>query len=285
MRQVFFYLLAFLSISNVSIAFLDDNCLFESNIKASYTTGKYINIKDDYLNIGTFSPIFSSDDRILFLDAQGYRFNNGKWAASIGLANRIRLSESSSVGFNLYYDYRRGISTNNFHQAGFGVEWLNDCCDMRINCYLPVSKKTRKTSLCSFDQLGDGFFATRRKIEFAYTGFDAEAGCLLGSYCEFTLYGSLGPYYYQRTHQNHFWGGHCRFEITWKSLLSLQARVSYDRVNSTNVQGLIQISLPLEFFNPSSCTSCCLTNQPVQRNGIILTDHCCNWTWNWNDKN
>lgn len=158
---------------------------------------------------------------------------------------------------------------------------------MRINGYLPLSQKTQTSAFCKFDKFGDGFFATRRRIEFAYNGFDAEVGLPLLTYCDFNLYGAAGTYYYVRPHQNHFWGSCARLKLDWNSMLSFQVGISYDRVYSINTQGIIQISLPLDFF----CSAICkenrkchhFINKQVQRNGIILTDHCCDWTWNWND--
>lgn len=59
---------------------------------------------------------------------------------------------------------------------------------------------------------------------------------------------------------------------------SFQARISYDRVYSTNTQRIIQISFPLDFFSSSICKEnrkCHrFRNQQVQRNAIILTDQC-----------
>lgn len=265
-----------------------ETMLQETRVEFSYNTGKYISIDKDYFETRLFAPIYLSNYYTTFLDVSSYRFNDGKWAASIGGGIRRSLCEKSVLGINAYYDYRRGESRHNLNQIGIGFEWLNHCWDFRINGYFPVSQKTEKYAFCVFDQLKGGFFATRHKVEYMYSGFDAEIGVPFVSYCDFSLYGAAGPYYYQRSHQHHFWGGYARLELDWRSILSLQVRVSYDKVYSTNVQGIFQISLPLDCF----CSSWenwgkryCLINQDVYRNGIILTDHCCNWTWNWDDSN
>lgn len=261
------------------------NSIFqEMQVEFGYNTGRYISIDEDYSEVGIFAPLFSTNSYSTFLDAHGYRFNDGKWAASIGGGVRKNLSESSVLGFNAYYDYRRGESKHNFNQIGLGAEWLNSCWDMRVNAYLPFFRKTQASFFYDFDNLGNGFFSTRREIEYAYSGFDAEIGLPLLSYCDFSLYGAAGPYYYTLSHQENFWGGHGRLELNWKSILSLQIQISYDNVYLTNVQGVIQISFPLDLcWKGSGCH--CLTNPQVQRNGVILTDRCCNWTWNWNDEN
>lgn len=284
-------LLTLFSISSASAdRFLcyDDSCQ-PMQIELSYSTGKFISIDEDYFEAGLFAPLSLSNCYTPFFDLRGYRFNDGKWAGSAGFGIRKNFTDYSALGINAYYDYRRGESKHNFHQIGLGFEWLNDCWDIRINGYLPVSQKTQTSIFCVFDKLGDGFFATQRKVEFVYSGFDAEIGMPLFSYCDFNLYGAAGPYYYLRSHQNHFWGGYSRLELDWNSILSLEIRLSYDKVYSTNVQGIFQVSFPLDFF----CSGCCgetlgchrLSDQQTRRNGIILSDHCCNWRWNWDDKN
>lgn len=263
------------------------NIFHETQLEFGYNTGKFISIDKDYSEASIFVPMSLSNCYTPFLELHSYRFNDGKWAASTGVGIRKNLTEFSVLGINVYYDYLRGESKHNFHQIGLGLEWLNDCWDIRINGYLPVSQKTHKSAFTIFDQFDDGFFATRRKIEYAYSGFDAEIGVPLLRYCNFNLYGAAGPYYFLNFHQNHFVGGYGRLELDWNSVLSLQIRMSYDKVYSTNIQGIIQFSLPLDFFCSCSCSeNCgchCSINQQVRRKGIILTDHCCNWTWNWDD--
>lgn len=256
----------------------------ETEVEFSYNFGNYISIDENYFEIGLFAPLALSDSYTTFLDLNGYRFDDGKWASSTGLGIRKDLSERGALGINLYYEYRRGESKNDFHQIGFGGEWLNQCWDIRINGYLPVWRKTQTSQFCAFNHLRDGFFATRRRIEYAYSGFDAEIGGPLLDYCDFNLYGAIGPYYYAHSHQHHFWGGHGRLELDWKSILSLKIRISSDKVYSTNAQGIIQVSFPIDFCW-ENWKSHCLINQKARRNGVILTDHCCDWTWNWDDKN
>lgn len=284
-----FVLSSFLTIISTSQLFADCsqscNALFqESRVTLGYSTGKYISIDQDYSEIGLFAPLSISSCYNPFFDIHGYRFNDGKWAASTGFGIRRDLCECSALGINAYYDYRKGkCSGHDFHQLGFGFEWLNNCWDVRVNGYFPFLR-TQASHFHLFDQLGDGFFATCRSSEYAYSGFDAEFGMPLLSHCGLNLYAAAGPYYYSRSHQNHFFGGYGRLELDWRSILSLQIRMSHDNVYSTNVQGIIQISFPLDFcWDNWGCDR--LVNQPVRRNGIILMDRCCNWTWNWDDVN
>lgn len=252
-----------------------------ADLSLSYNTGKFIAIDKDYAEVDMFVPFSIDTCKSSFVDASVYRFNNDKWAFSLGTGLRTP-SQMGVWGANVYYDYLRGERRNDFHRLGAGVEWLNGCWDVRVNGYLPVGGRTKRAYTCHFDQLGDGYRASQRKLEYAYTGIDAEVGVPFHPGDDFTLYGAAGPYYYSRTHHHHLFGGFGRLELDWKSLLSLQVRASYDNHYKTQIQGLIQISLPLDFFYiHCSCDESLFAR--VKRLGIILTDSCCDWSWNWND--
>lgn len=293
----FFLTILLLAISIIFKAHGDDDCVsddyfcrFEGiQIDLGYNFGNFISIDRNYTEIDLFTP-YRINDWTTFLDASGYRFTRGKWGSSVGVGARKPIMDESFLGTNVFYDYLRGWHTkHNFHRVGVGVEWLNNCWDFHINGYFPVGRKTHSSHLCLFDQLGDGFHATSKKLEYVYTGFDAEVGMPLYRQCDFRLYGAAGPYYFYRRHFKHFWGGYGRLRLDWKSFISFEGRISYDHVYKTNVQGEIQISIPFDFFCSgfceSSCECNCLSTQPIYRNGIILRDDCCNWTWNWSDEN
>jgi hypothetical protein len=103
---------------------------------------------------------------------------------------------------------------------------------MRVNALLTLlSKNTGVVFFYDFDNLGNGFFSPPAvKLNMHIVVFDAEIGLPLLSYCDFSLYGAAGPYYYTLSHQENFWGGHGRLELNWKSILSLQIQISYDNV-------------------------------------------------------
>lgn len=290
MKSFFFKSLIALLFSCQCYALPENSSSFDlglTRFQLGYSVGKFISIDQDYAKTGLFIPLNISPHWTSFIDVNAYRFNDCRWASSDGLGIRRIISESSLIGVNAYYDYRRGEARHNFHRIGLGFEWLNTCFDVRINGYLPVGNKTQTSSFYSFNNIGGGFFATRRKIEYAYRGFDAEIGLPFWNQCDSSLYISGGPYYYFRHRIQHFWGGFGRLMLNWNSMISVELRASYDRVYSAHFQGCVQLSIPFDFFCPSTCgKSRCdwFLTQPTRRNGIIQTDHCCNWTWNWNDK-
>lgn len=253
----------------------------------SYAAGRYISINNNYGSLELFSPLLSSSSSYLpFIDLQVYSFSNGLWATSCGIGIRKQISTENIIGVNAYYDAIQSRSRTNFHQIGLGVEWLSPCGDIRVNSYLPVSQKIHTYGLCVFDQLGDGFFATQRHKEYAYTGFDVEAGLWVWKNADFRIYAAAGPYYFYRPSYHQFFGCTARAVFSWKSFLSLQGSITADRIYSTRFQAILACTIPLDFFCASSncrCDTCDDYNicVPPQRNGIILTDRCCDWTWNW----
>lgn len=281
-----FALRIFLSMSAVEGGLVP---LSEARLSINYNAGEYISIDKNYSEIDLFTPIMASENSLSFIDLRGDTFFNDQWAASVGLGFRSSACDGV-LGANIYYDYFTRSSHINFNQVGIGAEYLTDCLQFRINGYCPVGKTKHHSCVHELD-LGNGYFATTRREHFAYYGFDSEVGMPLFSGCDFNFYGALGPYYYSRHDFHNFWGGMGRVELNWRSLLSLQVRATYDRVYSTNVQGTIELSIPLTFFCSSSCNECDPCNSrcdlyslPVRRNGIVLTDSCCNWKWNWNDR-
>lgn len=278
-----------LLITLLSLSFLGNQIQSQENsyfsdmyADISYHMGKFIGVKRNYTEVGLFLPV-NLNSWEPFVDVRGYRFDQGKWASSAGLGVRKNFKDNI-VGINAYYDYRRSHLKKDFHRLGMGLEWLTNRWDFRINGYMPIWRQTQRGRLHTFDHIGGGFFASRRKHEFAFSGFDAEVGIPFFSGQGFCLYGAAGPYYYFRRHEKHFWGGYGRVELNLQSLIFLQLFVSHDHVFNTNVQGVIQFFIPFDFFC-SSYRSVCECNwlfrQPVQRNGIIQMDHCCDWKWNW----
>lgn len=298
-KKLIFFSLTSLTLFNTTFA--EDWCAPYINYCASvfsitnttfeigYATGRYITLDQDYTEIGMFMPILNSDNHQFFFDVKGYRFDKGKWGESAGFGYRTRYFDKGVFGINLYYDgitvqRHRHWNKHSYNQVGLGLEWLSECYDLRTNIYLPYGVKLFKSHKCCFDDFSDGFFAKSRILDFAYGGIDAEAGATLFSRYDFELYAAAGPYYYQRAKARNFWGGLARLEFSWRDIISVQGIVTADKENHTNVQGIFRLSLPLSLTGLRAICSCDgLLFQPVRRNGVILTDHCCDWDWNWDD--
>lgn len=255
-----------------------------TSFQVGYAFGQYIALEDNYTQFGLFSPLLNRNDFQFLVDLKGYRLDNGKWGASSGFGLRTLSLCDSVFGFNMYYDYIRGESKHNYNQVGAGLEWLNSCYEIRVNGYLPFGIKTYSCCKCCFDDYGDGLFARRQFLNFAYGGFDAEAGITVFRCRDIRFYSAVGPYYYQRNRARDFFGGFVRFQADWRDIFTAQLIITTDKQNHTKAQGIITFSIPLRVFGCEPLCSCNdLLLQPIRRNGIILTDSCCDWEWNWND--
>jgi hypothetical protein len=245
-------------------------------------SGQFIAIHKPHEEAGLFVP-FRCRDGVFFSDLRYYRFHNAKEATSFGLGWRQYICNDRIFGFNVYHDYRK--SHGDFQRLGLGFELLNPCWDFRLNGYAPIDRTTRKRSDCRFKHIGRKFFARNKRFEFAYYGVDAELGTTLMRCGNWRLYGAAGPYGLFRYQRHMVWGGYGRLELDWNSFLSFQLRGSQDKRYNSRLQALVDLTIPLDvlFSCPREifCTRQCNIEQPVRRNGIILTDTCCHWKWNW----
>lgn len=252
-------------------------------IEAGYSAGQFIGIKQSYAELGLFLPIFSENTLTSFIDCRGYRLNNAKWGLSSGIGIRKHIDDDQMIGANIYYDYLEGNFHKSFQRAGFGLEWLGECLDFRINTYFPVGHQIHSSKIASYtDYIGRYKAACRTKQFSIGSGVDAEVGHLFSCWNTFNVYGAAGPYYYSARQKNNYFGGQARIEVTYQSLVSIQIRTSYDKINHSRTQGQIQISIPFDILSSGlTCFNEDRSLQPVTRTGVIFTDDCCDYKWNW----
>ena len=105
----------------------------------SHIEGRGIGYHKGYTTIGAFFEPCQLKTCGLqpFLDVRGHYFNDGKWAANVGVGTRWWDDcLQRTFGVNVFYDYRRGDSfdckeTKDFNQIGFGVEMLGCLYDVK----------------------------------------------------------------------------------------------------------------------------------------------------------
>lgn len=232
----------------------------------------------------TFEAFFSSDPSrwkvTPFLDARGHVFDNGKWAANVGVGLRA-LWGNRAYGINTYYDYRN-TGRFNSNQIGAGLETLGEVFDFRINGYLPVGAKTSAPYDPIFGTFSGNYMLVSEKIQSAMKGADAEFGFHFGTTESFDFYAGAGPYYFIGEVDPSTWGGKARISGTFKDILNLEISDSYDRTFHNKFQGQISLSFS---FGPKSKVkqqgrTCKVANtlndrmlQPVGRQEIIVIDH------------
>lgn len=275
---------------------ISQNCNYfgDARIEIGYAGGKFIGIERDYAEYGLFLPT-SLNQSILFFDGRAYQFRNTqchhhrpRWAASIGAGVRMCDFCDRILGVNLYYDYLEKRHTKGFDRIGLGFEWLGDCWDLRINGYLPLGSERHFGKKVVFKYPGNYKSKCQEKELAISKGFDAEFGAPLWCCGIIRIYGALGPYFYRREHKfedrKDFWGGYAYLELNLRDYFSLQVRTSYDRVYHSHTQVRALLSIPFEALCSwqcfgEYCQSICV--QPVRRNGLIFTNHCCNSRQNW----
>lgn len=207
-----------------------------------------------------------------FLDLQGHYLAHGRWAANAGTGLRWLDTHKNRVwGINCYYDFREG-RTGSFNQIGFGAESLGECWDYRLNCYLPISAKTRYTT--KMFPMKNFRFGYYRRYECAMKGLDTEI-CRRFEICgPLNWYVGLGTYYYRRESIDHLWGIQSRLALFYGQYGKFEIKVSYDRVYHTKIQGIFEFTFPFEIFHNTYKNSEKICRgwllQPVERKQIMV---------------
>ncbi len=237
--------------------------------------GEGVSYGTDYSTLAILSsPDYREGYILPMLDLRGHRFDNNLLAANIGLIGRY-IPEAEDrfyevLGFNVYYDWREGFKWD-YQQIGVGLEILGKKWDFRANGYVPIGKKTFRTT-CVYDDYEDGFYAIHRDCEFTSYGFNAEVG-YLAEWCseQYMLYIAGGPYYLARKCLNNRRGGEIRIRPQYRDYLALDFSLSYDNVFHAVFQAQVIVYLPLYQIKPNACRRnyCGLTErqiyQPVER--------------------
>lgn len=290
-RRLIIFLLAFAGNilaeplhSENSFALEWNKSLANSYVEAGYGFGKFIGIKDNYAQLGLFLPIGVRQNYFAFADVKGYRFDKNYWGSSTGLGFRQWNQNQQIWGGNVYYD-EISKSRSYFQRLGLGLEWLTSSINFRINGYMPLGRTKKLVGTQLYSNYNGNYQALGKFYQLATSaGIDAELEALLAYWYDFNLYGALGSYHYFKSHIRSITGGFGRFSFEWRRLISLQMRISYDRVYNARIQGLIALQLPFEIFSnwpPLDDLYHLFFTQPVRRQGVIFTQDCCRYECNW----
>lgn len=213
-----------------------------------------------------------------FLDTRGHIFNDGKWAANVGIGLRTIYGQRV-YGVNTYYDYRNATHLNS-NQIGVGLESLGKRYDFRINGYLPFGRSTSAPYDSTFGTFSGNFLLLSQQYQSAMRGCNAEMGVHLGRSRFFDLYAAAGPYYFTGKFTRPSWGGKARIAGVFNNIFTLELSDSYDRTFHNNFQAQFSLNY---FFGPSQrnrgceCSSatglCYQMMQRVERQEIIVIDN------------
>jgi hypothetical protein len=240
-----------------------------------------IGYEDGYTTLEAFLASDPSEWAVTpFLDVRGHVFNNGKWAANVGVGLRTPW-KNRAYGINTYYDYRNtGRLRSN--QIGVGLETLGELFDFRINGYFPVGTKISDPYHTAFKTFSGHHMILSQKYQSVMKGADAEFGFHFGKTESFDFYAAAGPYYFIGKKAPATWGGKARILGTFKDILTLEISDSYDRTFHNKFQGQIALSFsfgPRSKIKKEQCRTCEEADtlndrmlQPVGRQEIIVID-------------
>ncbi|NGX37566.1 MAG: hypothetical protein K1000chlam2_00722 [Chlamydiae bacterium] len=237
-----------------------------------YDTG-YTTLEGLYFPARNTNPVWP------FIDLRVHGFNDNEWAANAGVGMRLNMEDSLKVyGVNGYIDYRSDHNRDfHFFQGGFGVERLGEHWEIRINGYLPITKK-KSILNCDFDFPGD-FFVGRNKYRGPFAGVNGELG-YIARFRRFEFYGGIGPYYYAGSTCTQPMGGKLRVNMKWRRYITLEGILTHDNVFKTRAQGQIALHLPFG-CDPRRGLKQSILSRPVYRNEIIVLDTFCKWETNF----
>jgi hypothetical protein len=212
-------------------------------VSLRHQEGSGVGFREGYSTLqGLFSTPFRSQLHA-FSDLRAHIFNDGKWAANVGLGMRKMIDPIKAIaGVNVFYDYRQAPHSVRFHQIGPGMELLFAKWDVRLNAYFTVSKKSR---LYSNNFIFSGNEAVLfDKYEQAMQGVDLRVGreAFRSRYVD--LHAEVGGYFFSGPMGKNATGGLLRVALRVTPFFTLEGQASYDRLFKGNVWGAIAFNIP-----------------------------------------
>ena len=212
-----------------------------SSVYLSHKEGEGLGFNKGYTTLGSLMAPLLDWHVVPVFPFQFHIFNDGKLAFNGGLGARIALTDIDAVvSLFGHYDFRRLI-THNFHQLGFGFEWIKPYWSVHFNGYFPVGSKTNVKKV---DFLSD-LLLYEETADVAMWGLDLLLGVDLyknrkKSY-NFTAY--AGPYYYKGEFGDDAFGGKGRLFFQSR-YWNLGVNLSVDKIFDTRVYGEIGLRFP-----------------------------------------
>ncbi len=257
-------------------------------LKHAEGTGDKKGFATDY---ATLALLFASEYKLghfmPMIDIRGHRFDNGSYAANVGLAGRYIPQPNSFcelLGLNLFYDWRQGLHRN-FNQVGAGIEILGKRWDFRANGYVPFGHVVHRKKCIFKNYIGD-FHGMHETCEFTNYGFNLEVGYLAVNSKNFLLYAAGGPYYLARKSSHHKTRGwEARVRPQYKDYLAVDFSISHDPVFETVYQAAVILYLPLYQVCLKNKRPCGITDrqiyQPIERFEVMPLGRRSCWKFNW----
>ena len=166
------------------------------------------------------------------------------------------------AGVNAWYDRRISARGSHFNQATIGTEWLGEQVDVRLNGYIPLSRKKTyilpNTSPNEPEIIGTGIYVDTDAtlIEEPQHGLDLELGIELGAYSDmvkqhtdsFRFY--AGGYYFNSDETERITGWRTRFTSDISENFQVGARFQKD--DERGSQGFLEATIRFPFGHKKS---------------------------------
>lgn len=230
-------------------------------------------------------PVIATKDSLIFVNTRGSWNDDDGQEFNFGAGyRRLFPDRGFIVGGTLFYDLRNTSLDNTCNQLGFGMEFLGQWIDLRVNAYLPLdgkqttdkfvtgSGRTQEHNSYWYEPAGQGYNITQygyditttydvktlqhyQMTEQAMEGFDGEIGSLLPlpvvkDYADIKVF--VGYYNYNAHYGNDISGMKGRLEIKPVPALCLDAAWFEDKalIGSRYSAG-IRASVPCDLANLS----------------------------------
>lgn len=260
-------------------------------VDLAHLWGKGIGYKEGYGKLGLMiGPEYKLGEFLPLLDLRGMVFDDGEFAANVGLVGRfVRQKGCEVIGINLFYDFRQK-RWGNFNQFGAGIEVLNKRWEVHANAYFPVGVKWHHKTCVFDDYIGD-YKAIRKQYELGCQyAVDADGGYYLVNLHNFQLYGSAGLYFFSQNscHNESALGVQAILRPQFRDYFALELSVTHDRIYETNYQVNLVFTIPLYDYSSALRAKkgpCGMPTrqiyQPVFRDEIIILNRKSCWKFNW----
>lgn len=242
-------------------------------LSLSRTQGKGIGHRISYTSLDLLLSPNLPCDFSPFIDLRGHCFDDGRWAANAGIGTRFLAEPCNAIlGANIYYDYRE-TKKKDYHQVGFGLEWINCEWEVRANAYFPIGKTKGPDS--DYKQLGfknNGYWL-RKKKEIAFRSGEFELAYRWPEYRCVQFYTGSGAYYLSG-HGRSSIGAKIDISAYFMQYCSVDIKATYDNIFNTNVQARFTLTIPLggkKLCEQNRCDNYFLL-RPVCRREIIALE-------------
>lgn len=245
--------------------------------------GDTVGVDSDYATIGTqmyttFGPnsagAFISTFKAHLLNDHG----SINWAANIGFGYRTyEWYTKATKGIHVFLDARES-NRHSYHGFGLSLEYLSKYYSIRINGYYPVGKISKTTNHKTFEFEG-GFVERCSNKLVALKGADIDLEFPIVSCKDWSISAIGGAYYFNNDHISTELGGLAIARVSWRDILVIEGRYTYDKNFGSRGQGVIIFNIPLTGWCAKYCQD--YTRQFVRRFDIMPLDSTCRWCQNF----